>query len=233
MRCVRGRMPQRSHSPTLGWIPFEKLAARYDAWFDTERGRRLFRIETRCIRDLLVDMPRPWLEVGVGTGRFAAALDVTEGIDPSAAVLRYAGRRGIRVLIGEAEALPYAKTRFGVALLIVTVCFLRDPPRAFTECRRILKPNGRLVLGVVPKDSPWGKAYAKKGEHGHPFYSVSSFYTCRELTRLVEQSGFRLERAESCLFAGPENDAPRDAPPRKTIAENAGFVAMRFRQTNG
>ncbi|MBN1675189.1 MAG: class I SAM-dependent methyltransferase [Kiritimatiellae bacterium] len=233
MPHVRDNTPQRSKTHAPGWTPFEKLAGRYDAWFDTERGRRIFRVETDCIRDLLVDTPRPWLEVGVGTGRFGAALNVDEGVDPSPAVLRYACQRGIRVSVGEAEHLPYDNRRFGVVLLVVTICFLADPAEALRECRRVLKPGAFLVVGIVPKDSPWGQAYACKGEHGHPFYSLTTFYTSRELIRMVEKHGFYLEWSRSCLFKGPETDPARYARPREKIIPNAGFVGMRFKKSVG
>ncbi|MCK5806545.1 MAG: class I SAM-dependent methyltransferase, partial [Lentisphaeria bacterium] len=123
--CAKTLQQDDRHFP--GWQPFEQLAERYDAWFDTERGARVFRVEAQCIGDLLVDRPRPWLEVGVGTGRFAAMLHVDEGVDPSSAVLRFASQRGIRTSVGKAEDLPYADHRFGAVVLVVTICFLKDP----------------------------------------------------------------------------------------------------------
>lgn len=48
---------------------FEREAARYDAWFDSEDGRMLFSSELLGLRQLSEVLPRPWLEVGVGTGR--------------------------------------------------------------------------------------------------------------------------------------------------------------------
>jgi ubiquinone/menaquinone biosynthesis C-methylase UbiE len=163
-------LPQHAES----WTPFERLAERYDAWFDSEKGRRVFMVEANCIRDLLEEMPRPWLEVGVGTGRFAVALGVDEGVDPSPAVLRRAAQRGIRTRIGRAEEMPFGDGQVGVALLVVTICFLDDPRQAFEECRRVLRRDGYAVVGLVPKDSSWGNAYARKGNEGHPFYSVAT-----------------------------------------------------------
>ena len=129
---MRRRMSKRSNQHAVGWAPFERLADRYDAWFDSDKGRPVFRVEAECIRDLLEEMPRSWLEVGVGTGRFAAALDMDEGVDPSPAVLCCASQRGIRTRIGRAEKLPYKSNRFGVTLLVVTICFLEDPARALS-----------------------------------------------------------------------------------------------------
>jgi ubiquinone/menaquinone biosynthesis C-methylase UbiE len=80
-------------TPVSGDNPFQKLADRYARWFDRPRGRRIFTVEMHAIQDLLEGMPRPWLEVGVGTGRFARALGVDEGIDPSPEVLKIAVRQ--------------------------------------------------------------------------------------------------------------------------------------------
>jgi len=213
--------------------PFERLADRYDRWFESPKGRRVFRVEAACIRDLLIGVPRPWLEVGVGTGRFAAALDVDEGVDPSAPVLRYAARRGIRTRQGSAEDLPYADRSFGAVLLIVTVCFLSRPAAALSECRRILRPDGRLIVGLVPKDSPWGRAYARRGREGHPFYSNALFYTCREVIRAAEKAGFFPEDSRSCLFEDPAADVARYRQPAETLVPGAGFAGLRFGLESG
>jgi ubiquinone/menaquinone biosynthesis C-methylase UbiE len=81
-------------------------AARYDAWFDSPQGQVLFRAEVEAIRRLVKGLPGPWLEVGVGTGRFAQALGIPYGVDPAWSVLLLARRRGIHVVQGRGEALP-------------------------------------------------------------------------------------------------------------------------------
>ncbi len=208
------------------WAPFSRRAGQYDAWFDRDDGRRIFDVEAACMRDLLVASPRPWVEVGVGTGRFAEALDIDEGIDPCPAVLRYAARRGIRTRRGGAEALPYASGSLGAVLLITTLCFLDNPARALAECRRVLQKDGYAIIGLVPKDSPWGKAYARKGADGHPFYSRARFYTTRAVIRLAEQAGFSLIRSTSALLDGPERGVERSERPKAGIVKGASFVGL-------
>ncbi|MFO7650004.1 MAG: hypothetical protein R6X13_01500, partial [bacterium] len=61
--------------------PFDAIAAQYDAWYDG-KGKAAFATELAALRPLLARLPRPWLEVGVGTGRFAQALGIPLGIDP-------------------------------------------------------------------------------------------------------------------------------------------------------
>lgn len=225
---MHGGVSKRSNQHSAGWAPFERWTNQYDQWFDSEKGERIFRVEVACMRKLLVDAPRPWLEIGVGTGRFAEQLGVDEGIDPSPAVLGYASQRGINTRLGEGEDLSYQDNSFGTILLIVTICFLRNPSRVLAECRRVLKPGGFLLLGLVPKNSPWGQIYMAKGQQGHPFYSAATFYTTAEIAAMGERAGFRLEASRSCLVEGPDSVDTAYQPPKDGIVSGAGFVCMQF-----
>jgi ubiquinone/menaquinone biosynthesis C-methylase UbiE len=207
---------------------FDRLADRYDAWFDTARGKAIFRAEVECVRALLPTDMSGWVEVGVGTGRFAAALGVPEGLDPSAAMLERAKQRGITVRVARAQELPYPSASLAGIVLVVTLCFLDDPAEALRECARVLEPGGRLLVGIVPADSPWGEFYRKKGEQGHPFYSVARFYTCEETRLLASSTGFEFDRAASTLPVGP-GEALENVPVLDGIVDGCGFVAMLFR----
>ncbi len=212
---------------------FEKETARYDRWFDSTQGRSIFVHETACIRELIGGAEGRWIEVGVGTGRFAEVLGIREGIDPSPAMLSYAVRRGIQVVIGRGENLPYVNGAFDGVLLVVTICFVMDPAGVFRECRRILKENGCLIVGFVPAESAWGKFYAEKGRKGHVFYSSAKFYTYSEIKHMAEATGFSLAGARSCLFLEPGSELPPDPVVRKGVTEGAGFAAVKFRAVAG
>jgi ubiquinone/menaquinone biosynthesis C-methylase UbiE len=207
--------------------PFDSEAARYDAWFDSPDGQRIFVQEAACLRELIGDVKGRWLEVGVGTGRFARSLGVKEGVDPSRAALEIAAARGIRTQVGCGEDLPYPDSIFDGILMVVTICYLADPIKAFRECQRVLKGNGRLVVGLVPSDSPWGKLYAREAHEGHLFYSAATFYTCRQVVRFATHAGFTLNSVRSCLFTLP-GDPVTYLSPRKGLVTNAGFVALEF-----
>jgi len=209
---------------------FVEDVGRYDKWFDSRKGRLIFEMELACFRALMAGAARPWLEVGVGTGRFASALGADEGVDASDAALLYAARRGIDVRLGRAEKLPYPSRRFGAVLMAFTLCFLDDPERAFLECGRVLKKDARAVVGLLPRDGPWGRFYSTRGAKGHRFYSRAVFRSPRQVSELAESAGFHPEGGMSGLFESPQGVGESFAPPRQGVFGDAGFVAMRFKR---
>ncbi|NLJ35118.1 MAG: class I SAM-dependent methyltransferase [candidate division WS1 bacterium] len=220
-------MNQRKRDAMLG-APFDDLAHKYDTWFDAPEKRPIFETEVNCLHRLLPTAERPWLEIGVGTGRFAEALGFDHGVDPSITALQLARPRGVSTCCGVAEALPYATASCNLLLMVVTLCFLSDPVRAFDECARVLSPTGSLILGLVPADSPWGRLYIEKSKSGHPYYSIAKFYTCQQTTRMAEDAGFTMVAAASCLFDPPDVLVVDPTHVADGLIADAGFVAMRF-----
>lgn len=206
--------------------PFDALVDRYDAWFTQEPGRSLFPSELEAVRRVARDAPAPWVEVGVGTGMFAAPLRVDFGIDPSRPMLQRARARGVSVVQGVAEALPVRDGAVGTAFLIVTVCFLRDPRAALRQIRYALKPGGSLVIGVIPRDSPWGQRYLALKEEGNPFYRMATLYTVRETVAMLRGASFRVEAFASTLLR-PPTERPEPEPAHDGVVTGASFVALR------
>jgi len=77
---------------------FDTFAERYDKWYDKPFGKTAFKLEKECIEFLCKNLKRPFLEIGVGTGRFAVALKMEYGVDKSIGVLNFAKERGIKVI---------------------------------------------------------------------------------------------------------------------------------------
>jgi ubiquinone/menaquinone biosynthesis C-methylase UbiE len=213
---------RRSHS-------FDAEADRYDQWFESREGKALFEIEKNCLQTLVQTVTGRWLEVGVGSGRFAMSLGISEGVDPSLGMVTIAACRGIHVVQGMGEELPFQDAVFAGILMVTTLCFLTSPERAVSECRRVLRSRGTLVVAIMPAESAWGRLYRAKGCEGHPLYSHANLYTCEEVIRFCGEAGFVFERAVSCLQT-PPGEKPNSSL-EEGINESAGFVAMRFHNT--
>ncbi len=93
------------------------------------------------------------LDVGCGTGRFAAALAERGarvwGIDPSPEMLAQARRTAVGVGFKQAAAedLPFKDAWFERAVLVL-VLHLVDRARALDEVARVLVPGGRAVIAT-------------------------------------------------------------------------------------
>jgi len=210
---------------------FDQLAKDYDHWFDSPESHVLFLTETNCLRELGAGKGGLWLEVGIGTGRFAQVLGIEFGLDPSVAMLVFAEERGLKTVSACGEALPYSGSSFDGVLIVTAFCFFSDPLLVFQECARVLKKSGSLILGMVPSDSAWGKLYEQKGRNGHPFYSQARFYSCGQIVQWAGEKGLSLDKATSGLLSSPEE--PLDQVLMyEGIIKNAGFVAMRFLKTD-
>jgi ubiquinone/menaquinone biosynthesis C-methylase UbiE len=158
---------------------FEHAAPGYDAWYDTPLGQAVFTEELAAIQPLLEGLSRPWLEVGVGSGRFASALDVEVGLDPAPSPLRLARARGVHTVRGYGEALPFVSGSFGAVLMVVTLCFVADPLAALREARRVLQPDGGLIVGFIPADGPWASTIAHLRSTATPSIDAHTFSRAR------------------------------------------------------
>ena len=206
------------------WSPFNDLALEYDAWFEGE-GSLIFPIEVQAFRDLLPSLPKPWLEIGVGSGRFAQVLGIESGVDPSFKLVQMARSRGINTLLGRGEQQLFDEASFGTVFLIVTLCFLNLPLNVLMEAERILIPSGKIVLGLILRESPWGKFYLQKKNEGHRFYRCAKFYHYDQVVRLLAKACFRVERIISTLFQRP-GEVHHLEDPKEGYFSNAGFTVI-------
>jgi SAM-dependent methyltransferase len=203
---------------------FDPLASVYDEWFDKD-GELIFSIEVRAFQEILNSLPHPWVEIGAGSGRFMHALGIDIGLDPSARLLEIAQKRGVTTFLGKGERQPFDTASFGTAFLIVTFCFVQSPLDVLSETYRVLQPGGKVVLGLVLKESPWGKFYEKKKKEGHRFYKYAVFYSYDETVALLEKAGFTVERVVSTLFQKPGRVEQVELP-RDGFYPAAGFMII-------
>lgn len=166
--------------------PFEAHTQRYEDWF--ARHDAAYRSELAVLKELMTE-PALGLEVGVGTGRFAAPLGVEFGLDPSLRMLRHARRRGIKVVCGVAEALPFGNAAFDRVLIVTTLCFVDDARAMCREAARVLRPGGSIIIGFIDRTSGLGRQYQAHKEE-NVFYRDATFFSAREVARLLFDTGF-------------------------------------------
>lgn len=166
--------------------PFEEHSSRYEDWF--EEHKFVYESELQAVRELLPETGEGF-EIGVGSGRFAAPLGIHFGIEPSREMREIARSRGIEAVDGVAEKLPLDDAQFDFALMVTTICFLDDARAALKEAHRVLKPQGRLIVGFIDRDSVIGKIYQKHKDE-NVFYRVANFFSVHEIVALLTAIGF-------------------------------------------
>jgi SAM-dependent methyltransferase len=165
---------------------FDEFSGDYDRWFD-EHGA-VYEAQV-CMLRYAVPYSGRGLELGVGSGRFAAPLGIGYGTDPSRNLLKMAKGRGIEVIIGEGEHLPYRAEIFDYVLMMTVICFLENPRTVLYEIFRVLMKGGGLILGFIERDGEIAMQYRQENVKGR-FLRFARFLTVDEVTRLVKEAGF-------------------------------------------
>ena len=129
---------------------FETTWKEYDAWYD--RHPALYRTELAALQRVVPS--GMGLEIGVGTGRFAAPLGVGFGLDPAIRMLRLAKERGLLVARGRGERRSGCRNRFPAR---------RRAPGSPRPIGDGLDPVSRAVL-----DSVAAKPYGQPGSRFPP-----------------------------------------------------------------
>lgn len=180
---------------------FDSNAREYDDWFHRHPG--LFQSECRAL-EKAIPVEGTGIEIGVGTGRFAKALNIAAGVEPSQSMAEMAVARGIIVINAKAENLPLHSRSFDYAVMVTAVCFLEDIPKAFSEANRIINKNGDFVVGMIDRESDLGKTYESM-KAANSWYKDAHFHSVPEIAELMQKAGFTEFKYWQTLFSGNED----------------------------
>ena len=144
---------------------------KYDAWFDTGKGRFALDQERRLLDAMLAGWPRrgrKMLDVGCGTGIFMEMLwhtgfDVT-GVDQSPLVVKTArerfGGHAMQLHVANGECLPFENGEFDYVVLWSVLEFCADPEAVLAEAGRVAERG--VLIGFLNKLSCY---YVTHGMH--------------------------------------------------------------------
>jgi SAM-dependent methyltransferase len=140
--------------------------------------------------------PRPserLLEIGCGNGQSLQRLrelgwDV-EGVEVDPVAVELARSKGIRVSHGKLADAGFPDEHFDAVLMHHVIEHVHDPEPFLRECRRIIKPGGKLVM-VTPNADSLGHR-----RHGRNWYPLDPprhlyVYTVQSMEALLAKAGF-------------------------------------------
>ena len=123
---------------------------------------------------------------GHGLGYLATRARQVVGGDVTLNLLRQAKQASSRLvplLRLDAQALPFRALSFDVILLYEAIYYLTKPGQFLDECRRVLRPNGLVILCTVnPEWSDFNPS---------PF--STQYFSAIELSELLVKHGFRVQ----------------------------------------
>jgi ubiquinone/menaquinone biosynthesis C-methylase UbiE len=179
---------------------FNQYAEEYDLWFD--KHTFAYQSEIEAIKKFIPGKGEG-VEVGTGTGRFSIPFGIKTGVEPSERMADIARSREIDVRIAHAEKLPFDHEQFDFVLIATTLCFVSDPELALNESGRILKPNGRIIVAIIDRESPLGKTYEAM-KISNKFYKDAVFYSAKDIINLLEQTNFGNIKICQTIFTNPD-----------------------------
>ena len=154
-----------------------------------------FASRTRAIQaylDRYVGAGKPLrvLDVGCGAGNMAhhlARYGQVIGVDLQPKPLAVARQRGLEVQEGSADDLPFDDHTFDLVTLLDVVEHVPNEHGVFGECRRVLKPGGKLMVTAPALMWLWSNNDVLNAHQRR--------YTRAELGEKLERHGFRVLRS--------------------------------------
>ena len=193
----------------------EEARTAYNAmssYYDLMAGSAEKKYKLMGLSALALQMGESVLEIGFGTGQclqpIAEAvgtsgqihgIDISEGMrEVALKKVRRAGIENIDLQCGDALHMPYPDNSFDAVFSSFTLELFDTPeiPLMLAECKRVLKPNGRLgVVSMVQSEKPglmlklyeWSHEKFPSAVDCRPIYAQAS----------IEKAGFRISSLEN------------------------------------
>lgn len=175
---------------------FDDTAKDYDSWCKTPIGSYVDTLEKQLIDE--VAEPKTGeiaIDLGCGTGIFSIwlaekGLSVT-GVDIASEMLKVAeyksiqNRSAIHFKKADLHKLPFKDQSFDLAVCNIALEFVSSPELVVAEGLRVLKKGGRLVVGMIGKQSEWARMYgARAKQKKDSVFANARFFSSKEIKQL-------------------------------------------------
>ncbi|AKB77894.1 Methyltransferase domain protein [Methanosarcina horonobensis HB-1 = JCM 15518] len=114
-----------------------------------------------------------------------------------------AEKRGVQMVLGVAEFLPFKRQSFDLVLIVAALSLFKDPVQALYEASGTLKPGGQIVIGILDRDSLHGYFYESGKKEGR-FSSGAKFLSTSEVLGWLTDLGFEEIKVCQTLYMQPE-----------------------------
>lgn len=138
------------------------------------------------------------LDVGSGTGGMTKHLQKYGeciGLEKSPLAVGLTKKRGIKVIVGDAEKLPFDKNQFDLVTLFDVLYHkdIEDEKEVIKEIYRVLKPDGFLLVTDSALEF-------LRSSHDITLGGKRR-YTCRSLERIVKSQKFKIIKSSYIYFS--------------------------------
>lgn len=137
------------------------------------------------------------LDIGSGTGgttKFMEKYGDVIGLEKNPIGIRLARKRGLKVVDGDAQKLPFKNSSFDMVTIFDVLYHqdVKNDTRAIRETYRVLESGGKLVITDSALDF-------LRSSHDKAVYTRHRYYK-GELIEKLKKTGFEIEKASYIFF---------------------------------
>ncbi len=207
---------------------FDLSAPKYDAWYETPKGRQVLETELKTL-DILIPGTGVGMEIGAGTGIFAESLTSDARtivcMDPSIGMLRRTSEKGLPAVLAQGERPPIRERCLSFAYFVTVLEFVEEPSAVLGGAKGALRNGSPVVVLTINRESPWGTLYERLRDEGNPIFSVARLYDFEEARAFIKAAGLEVTEAFGTLTSGPNE--PEAGDERVMPGSSAGVFLFR------